>query len=95
MLFVLNECKHTDLTDMVKSTVQDPKPEGKTHPSTSLKVYVVLQLVTKKVHIKSLNLSNHRLVCARARAAPGSILVSAESKPGFVEASPPRPCFLS
>lgn len=87
---------HTDLTDMVKSTVQDPKPEGKTHPPTSLKVYVMLQLMTKKVHIKSLNLFNHRLVFAHVRAAPDSILVSgAESKPGFVEASLPCPCFLS
>lgn len=47
---------------MVKSTVQDPKPEGKTHAPTSLKVYVMLQLMTKKVHVKSLNLFNHRLV---------------------------------
>lgn len=47
---------------MVKSTVQDPKPEGKTHPPTSLKVYVLFQLMMKKVHMKSLNLFNHRLV---------------------------------
>lgn len=46
----------------IKSTVQDPKPEGKTHPPTDLKVYVMLQQMTKKVHIKSLNLFNHRLV---------------------------------